>query len=161
MLMAEIKLTQNKVAIVDDADFEWLNQWKRNYYDGYAWRNAPRRIDGTRPGRISMHRQIMNDPKGLEIDHKDLNKLNNQRGNLRVATRGQNQSNTKIYKNNKSGYKGVRLVITNKTKPYQATISFLGKYHHLGYFVTALEAARAYDQAALIFNSEFARINNV
>ena len=80
-----ILLTQNKFAIVGPKDYAFLTQWKW-YYDntGYAARGR----DGG--GTISMHRQILGTPKGMETDHKDTNTLNNQRYNLENCTKKEN-----------------------------------------------------------------------
>lgn len=100
--MQEIKLTQNRVALVDDNMFEFINKWKWQYHEqGYAFRTEQK--DGVKRG-IYMHIVIMGD-KG--IDHIDGDKLNNQRHNLRFASRSENQWNKSIQKNNKSGVKGL------------------------------------------------------
>jgi hypothetical protein len=100
--MKEIILTKGKVALVDDADYEYLNQWKWSYHcRGYAVRQVQQ---DRLTKNIFMHALIMGQ-KG--IDHIDGNKLNNQRHNLRYATGSQNQWNKSAYKNNTSGTKGV------------------------------------------------------
>lgn len=93
-------------ALVDDADFDYLNQW---------WWNANEADDGfyyaarTESGRvIRMHREIMQAPDNVLVDHRDGNGLNNQRYNLRMATNRQNAMNRKgANKNNASGYRNV------------------------------------------------------
>jgi hypothetical protein len=154
--MKEIELTQGKVAIVDDADFEWLNQWKWTYDgQGYAYRHGPR------PKRkyILMHREIMQTPKGLDTDHRDRNGLNNQRDNLRVCTFAQNQWNRKIQTSNTSGYKGVSWSAYHRR--WHAQIRTNNIQTHLGYFDTPEEAAKAYDEGAQIYHDEFAFLNGV
>ena len=88
--MAIISLTQGKVVIVDDEDFEWLNQWKWLYNGGYAIRSV-----GPYKNRkhIRMHRLIMDTPDHLEVDHINWDKLDNRRSNLRNVTRSENQRN--------------------------------------------------------------------
>src|SRR3990167_10859282 len=80
--MKRIKLTQGKFAIVDNEDFEWLNQWKWHYNnsDGYAYRTKVfRRINGKQPKEhISIHRLINKTPKGMETDHINHNRLDNR-----------------------------------------------------------------------------------
>lgn len=106
--MANLLLSQGQVALVDDADFEYLNQWKWSCVkDGntqYAIRHI--RKDGKRT-TISMHRQLLKTPKGYETDHINRNGLDNRRINLRLATTAQNQWNRRPLKN-RSGYEGVR-----------------------------------------------------
>ena len=101
----EIPLTQGKVAIVDDADFDWLNQWKWHYAAaGYAARAA-----GGRKNRhiLYMHRLITDAPAEAHVDHRDHDGLNNRRNNLRIATPSQNRYNTRLSRGS-SKYKGVR-----------------------------------------------------
>lgn len=87
--MKEIPLTQCKVALVDDKYFEFLNQFKWRFSNGYAARSDIR----TKRGRktILMHRAIMDAPKGVEVDHVNGDKLDNQRSNLRLCNRKWNQ----------------------------------------------------------------------
>src|ERR1700685_1864374 len=108
--MKFIPLTQGKVAMVDDADYEWLAQWKWfaifDHGNWYAVRNV-RKPDGTQTP-LRMHRVLLGltDLK-IEVDHRDGNGLNNQRHNLRIATHGQNMCNRSMQKNNISGVRGV------------------------------------------------------
>lgn len=148
----EIPLTRGKIAIVDDEDYEWLSQYKWCYQTrGYACR----RIHGT--GKlISMHKEIMDVPENMEIDHENRNKLDNRRSNLRVSTHTENNYNKSIQSNNTSGYKGVSPHIDGK---WRATIRYGGKYRHLGLFSNPTDAAVVYDKEALIHHGEFAYTN--
>jgi hypothetical protein len=152
--MKEIELTQGKVAIVDDDDYEWLNQWKWHFHNGYAVRTE---CEKRKFKTISMHAQILGWSFGVDVDHLDLNKLNNTRSNLRKCTHSQNQHNRSKYANNISGYKGV--FWHKHEKKWQAAIKANGKIIYLGYYADAQDAARAYDAAALKYHGEFARLN--
>jgi hypothetical protein len=94
---------------------------------------------------------------GLEIDHRDGNRLNNYIENLRLATRNDNNRNMGIRRNNTSGYKGVYYF--KRDANFQAQISVNDKKKHLGYFETAEEAALAYNKAALLYHGDFANLN--
>jgi hypothetical protein len=158
--MKEIKLTQGKLALVDDANYEWLNQWnwyyQKGYKTGYAYRNI-----GTPPHRkhIQMHRLIMQTPPEMEVDHIDLDGLNNQRHNLRNCFHAHNAMNCKRYRNNTSGYKGVYWF--KRAHVWVARITFNQKMLFLGYFHNPKEAAKAYDQKAIELFGEYARINGI
>lgn len=136
----EIVLTQGKVALVDDADFEMLSQWKWCVSMGYALRGC--RI-GSKQFRFLMHRVITAAPKGVGVDHIDRNRLNNCRSNLRLVSQGVNVQNTTRV--GKSMYRGVHF----HANGYTAYINFENKRNHLGRFKKPEEAARAYDEAAL------------
>jgi hypothetical protein len=156
--MRTISLTQGKTALVDDADFEWLSQWKwcarKNHAAWYALRNSSLKTGKART--ILMHREISNPPLGMETDHKDHNGLNNQRHNLRVATHAQNMYNQRKRKGT-SRFKGV-CWHRNRHK-WGAHIRIGVRRIHLGYFVSEVEAAQAYDQAARKHFGEFASLN--
>lgn len=92
-----------------------------------------------------------------EIDHRDLDHANNRFGNLREATRRQNQQNHGTRRDSTTGIKGVRIVSRPLEKRYVAYIVVNGKRKHLGYFVTAAEASAAYAVAARAAFGEFAR----
>src|SRR3990167_208372 len=105
--MKYIPLTKGKFALVNDEDFEYLNQWKWCYLNnpnGYAIRaiypNKHQKI-------IYMHRFLLKAPKSKQVDHINGNSLDNQRLNLRLCYSYQNQSNQIRKKISFSGYKGV------------------------------------------------------
>jgi hypothetical protein len=161
--MKEIPLTRGYVALVDDADFDWLSQFswqavlaKRK--DGSIRDVHARRGDNSIKKHFFMHREILGatNPK-LDVDHKDRNGLNNQRGNLRLATRSQNSANGRHRINNKSGFKGVYW--DGRWGKWQAQITAKGKLKHLGYFVDKQDAANAYKTAAKLYFGEFANVS--
>lgn len=158
-IMKQIKLTQGKVALVDDEDFELLNQWKwyANKKCGfcYAVRHF-KAISGKRDKKSMLHRQIMNCPEGLEIDHINHNGLDNKKSNLRICTRSQNQPNQKAKKHS-SKYKGVSW--HKASKKWQAMIVYNNRQIYIGLFDSEIEAAKAYDKKALELFGEFACLN--
>jgi len=100
-----IELTQEKFAIVDDEDYEYLMQHKWHYSMGYA--SAEIYISPTKRKRLKMHRVIMKPPDHLVVDHINHDTLDNRKENLRICTKQQNEMNQKIRINKESKYKGV------------------------------------------------------
>jgi len=158
--MKEIKLSQNKVALVDDEDYEYLNQFKwyahKNHRTFYAIRKTRKNEIGGRGKLVWMHRVIMNTPIRLQSDHIDHNGLNNQKYNLRNCTNSQNQLNSKPQTGKK--YKGVILF---EKKYIGAQICIKGKHKYLGIFDTKEAAAEAYNKEAKIHHGEFAYFNKL
>ena len=155
----QIPLTQGKFAIVDDADCQWLNQFKWCAYKGNSTYYAIRG-DGKR-NTIRMHREILNSPKGLCTDHRNGNGLDNRRKNLRVCTNAENLQNQTKRARCTSKYKGVTTysVVKHRKRPWLAQITFNNKHINIGYFASEESAARAYDIAAKKYHGEFARLN--
>lgn len=153
--MKKIELTQGKVALVDDSDYELLSQWKWHAVkdkDAFYARHSVKGKKG-----IRMHRMIMDFPNIGMIDHKDGDGLNNQRDNLRVCTNTQNLRNMKPRKNTSSKYKGVSYY--SRDDNWIGRIGVKNKSRHLGYFESELEAAIIYNITARRYFGEYARVN--
>jgi hypothetical protein len=150
-----IPLTKGKFAIVDAADFDFLNQWKWNA----GWRkNAKKFYAYSRRGgkqEVAMHRLILGvtDPNEL-VDHRDNDGLNNRRLNLRQATRSQNGYNRGAQVNSTSGLKGVRF--HKGANKWMAEIYIEKKHIYLGLFETPELAHERYIEAAKEGHGEFA-----
>lgn len=164
--MREITLTQGKIALVDDEDYDELIKYSwcahKNKYGWYAVRGI--RVD-CKNYLIRMHRQILRADRNVKVDHRDGNRLNNQKTNLRLATSSQNQQNRIIKRSGcSSKFKGVcwqknRRKWIAYISDGEKRINGWSKLRHLGYFVNEEDAARAYDEAAKISFGEFAAVN--
>lgn len=155
--MKRIPLTQGKEALVDDQDYDYLMQWKwRVTSNGYAvWGDGHEHL-------VLMHRDIAKRTYQrceARVDHIDRDRLNNQRHNLRLATQSENGANRGPNRNNTSGFKGVFL--HRHTGLWRAEICKDRKRICLGYFTDKIEAAKAYNEAALKYFGEFAYLNPV
>jgi hypothetical protein len=151
-----IPLTQGQHAKVDPSDFDWLNQWKWRA----QWNRCTRSFYAVRSElrkQVAMHRAIMDNPSGFQVDHRDRDTLNNVRRNLRKATRQQNAWNSpKRTGGATSKLKGVHWHKHNKA--WFATISIGGKLKHLGQFQTEEEAREVYNKKATELHGDFFRI---
>lgn len=156
--MKEIKLTQGKIAFVDNKNYEILNKFKWcAYWDKWNWyalRNSYF-INGKRK-KIWMHREIMNAEKGVQVDHRNGNGLDNRKENLRLCNNQQNQRNKlNSYKNNKLKIKGVSFC--KKSKKFKAVIHINKKQIYLGSFNVLGDTDSAYRIAEEKYFGEFAR----
>ena len=155
--MKEIELTQDEIVLVDDEDFKWLNTQKWCCLYGRKKYKYAQRGNG-----VLMHRIILNAQKGQYVDHIDGNGLNNQRSNLRICTNAQNLWNGKNHKDGSSRYKGVcRAWGRQNWQGWHAQIQIHGEKIHLGDYDSEIDAAHAYNKAALKHFGEFASLNNV
>lgn len=159
--MKKIPLTKGHFALVDDEDFEELSKYKwnlrtvKNSDRMYAYRAFFRNPNGKK-SPVAMHRQILGETRRhIDVDHIDRNGINNQRSNLRISTRSQNNANATLPRDNKSGYKGVSF--DKRRNLWKAAIAS----NCLGRFEEKEEAARAYNKAAFEMWGEFARLNDV
>lgn len=153
-----ISLTQGKVAIIDAADFERINQWKwhavfKKHRD--TWCAARTVRNGKKCRTVLMHRVILVAPDGMDVDHRDGDGLNNRRSNIRVATKQQNNFNKAIQRNSSSGRKGVSW--NASCSKWHAYISVNRRKIYLGLFIDKEDAAKAYEDAAKAFAGEFTR----
>lgn len=151
--MKYIPLSQGKRAIVDDDDFEYLSQWKWHFASGYAVSTTIKK------GSTYMHQIVNCTPKGLETDHKNGDKLDNRKENLRTATKSQNVHNMGGRKNSTSRYKGVNW--DKDRKKWLVRIANDKKQKNLGRYRSEEEAALAYNKVAIEYFGEFARLNEI
>lgn len=165
--MKEIKLSLSKhgqfFTKVDDEDFDWLSKFKWSVKRIKNKRGSTFYAAGVIDGiNTYMSRLIMKkyDPTSiLDVDHRDLDSLNNQKNNLRRCTQSQNCMNRFAW--GKIKYKGVYL---NKKQSgrysyIQSRIQINKKPINLGFFKSEIEAAKAYDVAAKKYFGEFAKLN--
>lgn len=155
-IMKEIELTKGYKAIVDDEDFEFLNQFHWTYSLGYALRHG--KVCGKYKA-IYMHRLVNKTPKGVFTDHINRNKLDNRKINLRTVTKSQNQRNVDTQSNSTSGFKGVSYHKLNKR--WQTYIKVNGKQIALGSYGDARQAAQVYNNSALKYHGQYAKLNEV
>lgn len=155
--MKEIPPTQGQRALVDD---HWYDRWSSLKWQAARDHNRDRFYAvHSRRGQpnLIMHRVIMGASDGQMIDHANHNSLDNRTCNLRICTNGQNQANQKSKKGYSSKFKGVSWC--RSAKKWYASIKHQGKGRNLGFFDNEIDAAFAYDSAALRLHGEFARIN--
>lgn len=148
--MRGIELTSGLMALVDDEDYDALNQHSWYAFRSHCTHYAARSDHGH---TIYMHRQLLDAQTGQEVDHANGDGLDNRRANLRFATRQQNQQNRRP----RGMYKGVSYHA--REQAWRARIKYNGRFIELGHYPTAEMAAREYDRYAPILFGEFARCN--
>lgn len=158
--MKEIKLSQGKVALVDDEDHEKLIPYGWYYNERYAKATINYK-------KVYLHKFLVSCPNGMQVDHIDGDTLNNQKCNLRIVNNSQNTKNRPGDKNSTSKYKGVslRVAIDRRRKKEYTHVSWVANICYngirvcLGRFKTEIEAAIAYNEAAKKHHGEFAKLN--
>jgi hypothetical protein len=146
-----IPLTGGFHAYVDAADFEELKQWRwRAHAGGYAARWEKDKL-------ILMHRQIMQTPEGMVVDHINGNGFDNTRANMRNVTRRENMHNLGKHAGTASIYKGV--VRGKRQGTWYAKLAWGDTRSQAGPFEDEAEAARAYDRMAVEVFGEIVRLN--
>jgi hypothetical protein len=153
--MKEIILKPKGIALVDDEDFEYLNQF--NWYLSKVGYAIGGELKMGIKAFIKMHRLIMgvSDPK-IKIDHKNRNKLDNRKCNLRICTPAQNSHNSTKRRNTKNNYKGVFYI--SKFNIWQSRCRMMGYDIFLGNYKSEIAAAYAYNKKAIELSS-YANIN--
>lgn len=156
--MREIQLTRGKVALVDDEDFEWVNQfvWYAHKNENVFYAARHFRFSDGRYCTKFLHEFLT--IGGGRSDHADGDGLNNQKHNLRSATRAQNAINSKKRRGRYSSiFKGVSW--HTQEKVWRAYIVVNQRQQSLGLYDSETDAAIAYDWGARLYFGEFARLN--
>ncbi|MFD0587626.1 hypothetical protein ACFQZE_06400 [Paenibacillus sp. GCM10027627] len=156
----ELILAGGEICLVDDEDYDYLNQWTWREDCGYAVRITT--VNGERM-KIRMHRILMNCPDDLEVDHKQRKRLDNRKERLRICTSQENSFNvgkvnpedaTSIYKGvskrERVGETGWRMRVTRDDYSTYVDMNFNNE----------IAAANAYNYFAIKLHGEFAVLND-
>ena len=160
-MVKKIKIYGGKITLVDDEDYDQLNQYKwqldsSGKGEGYARTNL---YTNKKTIVKRMHQFLIDTPKGMQTDHIDRNSLNNQKSNLRIVTRSQNNMNRSKQNGCLHKYKGVKF--HKKLDKWEARIKKDKKLYYLGLFKNEIDAAKAYNKKAIEFFGEYACLNEV
>jgi hypothetical protein len=157
----EIPLCGNRgVAVVDAEDYDRLSQYYWYMVDN-GWQYARRKEvgpDGTWHD-VRMHHDVLSVEPGCLIDHINGNGLDNRRSNLRPCTHAENSRNSRKHRSLTSQYKGVSWSVSHNR--WQVFIRSGGSNQHLGNFKSEIDAALAYNKAAMALHGEFACLNEI
>jgi len=156
-----IPMAQPKYAKVDPGDYERLRKHEWLVRKGGKSFYARRRVPTGKSGKeklVYMHQMVIKVPEGMVADHINHDGMDNRSSNLRAATYSQNLYNRKKRSGAKqSKYKGIYW--RKKVRKWQASITCNKKRIDLGYYRDEIEAAKAYDRAAIKYHGEFACLN--
>lgn len=157
--MKKLYLRHGGHCIVDEKDYDFLNQWSWTESKGkrtsYVIRSFYSKVT-KKSKTIMMHRIILGlTTKDFVADHINKNGLDNRRENLRAISYSNNSVTKNVYRNKSSNYRGVFLV----NGKFISQIRLNGKQIYLGSFISELTAAEAYNKAAIKYHGEFANLN--
>ena len=149
-------VNSSRLALVDDDDFPFVAEyrWHLESGDGISTRT---KILG-KLHYLYLPRILLNAPDGLQVDHANHNRLDNQKHNLRLATNSQNTANRRKW-GTKSKFKGVRW--HSRDRQWEAYILSGQDRVYLGYFRNEEDAARQYNRFARLLWAEFALLNAI
>ena len=153
--VTNVNTTPNTIFLVDTEDLPIL--------DNRSWSMTDRGYIASKRNKaektVKLHRAVMNAEAGVSVDHMDGDTANNRKSNLRICAHSDNVKNQRIRSDNKSGYKGVSFC--KATNKWRAEIGADSKRILIGHFSDPKEAAHAYNEAALRYHGEFARLNDL
>lgn len=150
-----ISLTRGNYVIVDTKNLRMLNVHRWHLAIKSVHKRYARRTEGDKT--IYMHREIIDVPADMEVDHINGNGLDNREANLRICTRTQNMRNAAVIENKTSIYKGVGWC--KGKKKWRARITHNNKLIYIGRYHDEVRAAQAYDKKAIELFGEFAHPN--
>jgi len=155
-----INLGEGEWTTVDTEDYYKFgkHRWYLKGSNGKFYAAREFKVDSERTTTLRLHREIMNAPAGLVVDHKNGISLENRRANLRLATHAQNMYN-KAKTKSKTSSRFIGVCFVKAVNKWEAKIYYQGKKIWLGYFDNEIDAAKAYDAAARKYHGEFARLN--
>lgn len=144
----------HEYALVSPEDWPVVSQHRWSFIKpyGYVRRNLPR-VPGEKRKMVYLHRQIMGDPEGFEVDHINGIPWDCRRENLRVVTRAQNAQNQRVRDNESSRFRGVWWQPARGH--WVARVGLDGRTHYLGSFESEELAGRA----AQLFREEHMRFS--
>ena len=151
--MKHIPVGDGLTALVDDEDYELVSKYSWHINNGYARAWTPS-INRKRK-KVYMHSLIANTPKGMYTDHRNRNRLDNTRTNLRAVTPAQNSRNSGPRRTKKGVFKGAH----RQGNRWTVTINVNAKNVYVGSFLNEEAAARAYDEKARMLFGEYAYLN--
>ena len=160
MQLAKFSVIREYVVLVDEEFLDFVSKYSWTIsgagYVSTKIRNVDQKIE-----MIYLHNIILTSVDGKEPDHINGNKLDNRKINLRLSSRKENCQNRPKMNSEKrdlsSKYKGVSK--TSKGRKWRARISVDGIPTLIGYFDDEIDAARAYNEAALRHHKKYAKLN--
>lgn len=153
--------------VIDTADLAKVREFKGSWYASWNSHTNSFYVLGNltvgfkKQISVRLHRFLMNAPYDCVVDHINGNPLDNRRTNLRVCSNDENMRNRRKLSRCRSRHKGVTFDDSKVACKWRARISVDGKRICIGYFATEEEAAIAYNDAAVKYHKEFAKLNAV